>query len=457
VAQAVSKTQEPESNVMWHGADVTVNEVMAALSGIRRKFAIEEAGDSEQPHPRNCVLTLVAVASTDAEERRAERACRIINAQHPAQAILVREKAEMKGGQIEAWISTQVQRPQTMRPFMCEVVTLHVRGAMGEHLAALLDPLLGSGVPTYLWWVGTPPFEKQEFSDALRICDALIVDSADFTAPYHSFLGLANLLTSAHEKLGVGDFQWARLRPWRESIAQFFAPAERRSLMQGINEVGMDYAGEGRGNRVAAAMMTGWLTSSLGWKLQQAAGGGGGIVSAHYVAEGWRPVDVHLRSVPKAHLAAGELSAVRIAGTSAGATFRLLVERDPERRTGSDAAVKGLIRPGGEDEAGLEISSRQAEWHRKNNDSLESMPIGLPLEEAKPKQRVVFTRERRRPDPSHVLLTLIEMGEGQPLRHVQQIEDQDEVALLLDILSAGTHDRVFVRSLTAASDLVRAF
>jgi hypothetical protein len=56
-----------------------------------------------------------------------------------------------------------------------------------------------------------------------------------------------------------------------------------------------------------------------------------------------------------------------------------------------------------------------------------------------------------------VLLTLIEMGEGQPLRHVQQIEDQDEVALLVDILSAGTHDRVFVRSLTAASDLVRAF
>jgi glucose-6-phosphate dehydrogenase assembly protein OpcA len=455
----MSQTVQPDAGIAWHGVDVSVSEVVAALSEIRRKFALEEAGDSEHPHPRNTVMTLVAVVANDSEERRAEQACRTISEQHPAQAIVIREHAEMSGGDMEGWITTDVVHPQTARPFMCEIVRLHVRGALGEHLAALVDPLLVSGVPTYLWWVGTPPFETHEFQDALRICDALVVDSAHFSEPHHAFLGLANLQATAHKRLGIGDFQWSRLRPWRESVAQFFSPADRRPLMSGINEVGMDYAGEGRGNRIAAAVMTGWLSSALGWKLQKATAGGGGIVVAQYIVDGWRPVAVNLRSVPKEHLESGELNAVRIAGSSGGTTFRITVERDPGRGHGDilNEKKQPLLRPGGDDEAGLELSSRRAEFHRKNHGVLDQIPVGLPPEETRPKHSVVFTRERRRPDSTQVLLTKIELGENPPLRHVQRIEDQDEVALLLDVLSSETIDPVFVRSLFAAAELVRTF
>jgi len=51
---------------------------------------------------------------------------------------------------------------------------------------------------------------------------------------------------------------------------------------------------------------------------------------------------------------------------------------------------------------------------------------------------------------------LIEVGEGEPLRHIQQLDAQDETTLLLDLLSTGTHDEVFNRSLAAAADLVAA-
>lgn len=450
---------KPESDVAWHGVDVSIGEVVSALGEIRREFAIQEAGPSEHPHPRNCVMTLVAVASTDEEERHAERACRVITTEHPAQAIVIREHADVRGVQIEGWITTQVQRPQTVLPFMCEIVTLHVRGILGEHLAALVDPLLVSGVPTYLWWLGTPPFEKHEFADALRICDALVVDSANFTKPHHSFLGLSNLITSAHKRLGVGDLQWSRLRPWRESIAGFFSPGDRRDYLRGINEVGIDYAGDGRGNRIGASLLIGWLTSALDWKLQQATAGGGGIVAARYLVDGWRPVVVNFRSVPKEGLASGELSAIRIAGSSAGQSFRLTVERDPQRGPERilDTTLQPLLRPGGEDEAGIELASRRAEFHRKNHAVLDTPPIGLPAEEVRPKHSVVFTRDRRRPDASRVLLTMIHIGEGRPLRHVQRIESEEEFSLLLDVLAGGTHDPVFVRSLMSASELVRAF
>jgi glucose-6-phosphate dehydrogenase assembly protein OpcA len=454
-----------EAGEEWKGEDVSVGDVLNALNEIRRKFALAEVSEVEHPQPRNCVMTLVAVGDSETDERRAQRATRKIGATHPAQIVVITDQPDMHPGRIDAAITTDILRPQSACALQCEVVTLRVRGGAGEHLAALVDPLLPSGVPTYLWWVATPPFGKRELEDALKICDSLIVDSARFDAPYHSFLELAELASSSHQKLGVADLQWARLEPWLETVAQFFAPAARRPFLNGITEVGIDYAGDGRGNRVAAALLIGWMASALGWKLQKAAGGSGGIVAAHFSAEGWRPVQVAFRSVPKAHLAEGEVSAIRIGGVSGGTTFQLSVLRDPERprNPAPDIGAGGyrsLHATGGEDDAGLELAERKAEWHRDvlhaSSDNLHHTATGDPPGESLPPKPAVFVRERRREDNSLVLLTLIGIGGADTLRHVQQMEPEDEASLLLDLLAHPTRDHVFTRSLVAAAELLRS-
>ena len=455
--------EQTEARVEWHGEGVSMSEVLGALNGIRKKFALAEARDAEQPHPRNSVMTLVAVASTDADERRAQRATRAIGNQHPAQGIVIRDQPDEGSGRIDGTIATDTLRPAFACAVQSEVVTLRVRGAAGEHLAALIDPLLPSGVPTYLWWVGTPPFGKRELEDALRICDALVVDTARFDAPYRSFLELAHLASHSHEDLAVADLQWARLEPWREAIAQFFSPSDRRAFLNGISEVGIDYAGEGRGNRIAAALLISWIASTLGWKLQRAAGGGGGLVAAHFAAEGWRPIQVAFRSVPKAHLARGELSAIRIGGGAGGKTFRLSVLRDPDRprHIAPDVGARGyqsLHPAGGEDDAGLELAQRSAAWHRnarhRSLENLHHTATGDLPGESLPPRPTVFVRDRRRADNSLVLLTMIDIGGSDTLRHVQHVEPEDEAALLLGLLSSGIHDEVFARSLAAAAELM---
>jgi glucose-6-phosphate dehydrogenase assembly protein OpcA len=465
VAPAVNATVKPDPDVVWNAADVSMAAVLAALENLRKQFAVAEAQDTEHPHPRNCVMTLVAVASSESDERRSTRAARAIGKLHPAQLVVIRDQPEMRTGRIDAAIITDTHRPEaSCCPSQCELVVLHVKGAAGDHLASLVDPLLQSGVPTYLWWVGTPPFGKRELADALRICDALVLDSARFDAPYHSLLDLSRLCDSAHQRLGVADMQWARLEPWRETVAQFFAPADRRSLLNGITEVGIDYVGDGRGNRVASALLIGWFASALGWKLQKAAGGGGGTVSAHFSADGWRRVQVAFRSVQKAQLAQGEISAMRVAGAAGGRTFQLTVLRDPERapRPGPGigaGAFRSQHPTGGEDDAGLELAQRRATWHRdllnRNRESLHHTATGdAPGESVSPP--AVFVRERRKAESSLVLLTLIDIGGTDTLRHVQRVEPEDEAALLLRVLSYGTHDSVYERSLSAAAELMQA-
>ena len=454
----VSLKDEPE--LVWHAKDVKMGQVLDALGAVRAKFAKAEAGDSEHAHPRNCVMTLLAVVGGQGEERRAQRTCRVIGAQHPAQAIVIREDAESRGHEVDAWIVTDVLRPETSCAVECEIVTLHVPGAVADHIGALVDPLLVSGVPTYLWWSGTPPFGRAELHDALQVCDAMVFDSARFEEPYHAFRGLARVISNEHRKLGLADLQWSRLRTWRESIAQFFTPYDRRPFLQGISEVGIDYAGQGRGNRIAAAFITGWMASALGWRLQRATSGTGGLVVARYTS-GRRAIEVNFRSVPKDQLANGEVSAIRVAGAAQGTTFRLTVQRDPERPRAreSDSAYRSLLASGGEDEAGIELTQRRAQLHRdvlhENRETLHHTSTGSPPGESVPRHPVVLTRERRRADTTRVLLTMIEIGDTLPLRHVQQVEPEDEAALLLDLLATGTHDSVFNRSLAAGFELLR--
>lgn len=450
-------------DIAWRGEAVTIADVLGALSEIRRKAAQVEAGDQEQAHPRNCVMTLVAVATSDMDERRAQRASMAVAAQHPSLAIIVREEPNARTGRIDASIATHAVKVSSSDIAQCEIVTLRVRGAAGEHLAALVDPLLVSGVPTYLWWLDTPPFGTKELVDALRICDALVVDSARFDRPYYSFGGLADLALHSHKRLGVADLQWARLAPWRETIAQFIEPKERRGFMAGISELGIDYVGEGRGNRIAAALLIGWFASALGWKVERAVGGAGGVVVAHLVVEGGRQVEVAFRSVPKAHLAQGEISAIRVAGAASGSTFRFSVRRDPERqsRLTSEVGPSEFKRRHftGEDEAGLEVAQRRAEQQRdmlsRNRESLHHTSTGeLPGEQTHSSS--VLVRDRRRGENPLILLTLIDIGESETLRHVQRVEAEDEATLLLELLSAGAQDAVYTRSLTAAAELMRA-
>jgi glucose-6-phosphate dehydrogenase assembly protein OpcA len=465
VAPALSSKVEVRPPLDWHGDAVTIGDVLTALTGMRRKVALAAATGDEHPHPRSYVMTLVAVTATETEESRAKKASEAIAAHHPSLAMVVRDEPNVQSGRIEASIATSHQPSGPSDPRVhFELITLHVRGAAGRHLAALVDPLLVSGVPTYLWWLGTPPFGSPELPDALKICDALVIDSAHFDAPYRSFLGLAELVSSSHRRLGLADFQWARLLAWRETIAQFFAPPDRRSFMNGIGEIGIDYVGERRGNRIGAALLAGWFAAALGWKLQRAAAGSGGVVAAHYLANGPRAIEVDFRSVSRAHFAEGQVIGVRIAGAAGGRTYRLSIQRDPERprRAQPDVGVgeyRQLHPAGGEDEAGFEIAERSAARQREflfqHRSDLHHASTGDPPGESVPANPTVLGPERRRARAG-VLLTMIDIGEAETLRHVQRMGPEDDVTLLIDLLSVGGRDPVYAQSLAAAADLMRA-
>src|ERR1700716_340457 len=90
----------PPGALDWTGRGVTIAQVLNALTEFRRRFAQAEVGDDDHPRPRNCVMTLIAVAADEADEKLAQNLCTAIAVHHPMLAIVVRDRAVVKEGPI---------------------------------------------------------------------------------------------------------------------------------------------------------------------------------------------------------------------------------------------------------------------------------------------------------------------------------------------------------------------
>ncbi len=315
----------------WEDAGVTLSEVLAELTRLHARLTHSDAPSGEtRAQARNCVMNLLAFASSTSEVEAVQDAGAQLSAHHPMRLIVLVLEPAHNVTRLDAWIRSEAHELPDGMPVQCETVRLKVTGTAVTEPAALVEPLLVPDLPTYLWWHGTPPLGQGAMRQVLKLVDALIIDSSSFERPFIATLELAELARSNLDDVGLFDLQWARLDPWRETVAQFFTPADRRPFLAGINGVGIDYVGEGRGNRVGAALLAGWLASTLGWKLQRAAAGTGGLVQAFYAAERNHPVEVSFRSVPVGGLREGEVAAIRVTAAAGGRTASLSLERDIE-------------------------------------------------------------------------------------------------------------------------------
>lgn len=314
----------------WRATNVDLATVMEKVRELNADLAQHDTEDLEHPHPRNCALNLVVGLGS---RHRAEQVDRLVGSlapTHPLRAILIHLHGGSGEGTLDAEITSEAHQLMAGFPVQREQVLLHVRGEAARHLASLVEPLLVDDVPTYLWWSGRGRLDEGTIHDAMQFSDVLVVDSAQFEHPVGALLQLAELVSHPEAGIGAADFRWGRLRPWRDAIGQFFAPAERQALLAGLQEIDVESAGTGPDARAGAALLAGWAADALGWRLVATAGAGDDATEAVAEAAGEQRARLRLRSVANERLHHGELLTVRITGRAGRRPFALLVERDPE-------------------------------------------------------------------------------------------------------------------------------
>jgi glucose-6-phosphate dehydrogenase assembly protein OpcA len=313
----------------WEAANTDLEAVMAHLRELHREVTQHDRETQEHPHPKNCVLNLVVALDEKHMVTACDKLVGHLAASHPLRAVLVHLHGGRGEGMLDAEITVEAHKLVTGFPVQREQVLLHVRGEATEHLSSLVEPLLVDDVPTYLWWSGRHRLDEAIVQDAISFSDVLVVDSAKFEHPIDALLQLAELVANPDAPVGVADFRWGRVRPWRDAIGQFFGPADRRALLPGLQEITAEAAGSSPDARAGAALLAGWAAAMLGWRFVETAAANDDATEAVALA-GEHRVRLTLRSVPNDRLHHGELLTVRLAGRRGRHAFTLTIERDPD-------------------------------------------------------------------------------------------------------------------------------
>lgn len=249
---------------------------------------------------RLSVMTLVAVCADAAAMAVADETVAHLAQSHPHRAIIIAPDRDSTPG-IEADLALHGDAGQVL----AEVVRLRVGGDAALHLASVVTPLLLPDVPVDLWVVGALPLQQAFGQDAIAICERMLLDTAAYAKPGAA---LRALLREAGPDgtVALADLAWARIRSWREQLAQMFDPVDMRPLVTNMTHVELTSNGDVESTEVW--LLLGWLAASLGW-------------------QGKSMPSIELRRGDDPELDAGELLSVRLHCEAAGHNASIAVTR----------------------------------------------------------------------------------------------------------------------------------
>jgi glucose-6-phosphate dehydrogenase assembly protein OpcA len=308
----VARPAQQVASAAWGAEDVGLDRVQRELrrlgAEVTRSAHGEESEAQIHAHGRASVMNLVIVADEPVAAARAAMAVEMLSERHPSRAIVIVQRRPEAAPRLDATVKCSTADLEAMGHIQFEQVWLELRGPHGD-LAGVVDPLLMTDVPSYVWWIDGPPAHVSrglvELADGVAVDSAAARDAAD----------LRRLARLAGSKLG--DLQWARLRPWRAALAQLFNPADRRPCLAEVDEVVLEHE-PSPGARLAALLTFGWLATALDWPRR--GGPRRRVLPTGGAWPGFRRLALRSRAACTAEVALDETGCLRVSYRASGRT-----------------------------------------------------------------------------------------------------------------------------------------
>jgi glucose-6-phosphate dehydrogenase assembly protein OpcA len=227
--------------------------------GLHEDGEFSEAAQHAAAEARASVLNLIAVVGSERQLTEVSHTLDALSVTNPSRTLILLAQHDRSAGKLEAEVSAQ-SRTESGHRVTTERVLLHAHGEVALHLASLVNPLLIPDLPVVLWWPGRPDFDNPLFDDLCEVADRLIVDTDEGFEP-PDLKRLLEVARREHAGASIGDFNWARLIPWRHLAAQFFdIPGMLEKLAQ-IHGVAVYHGRDGLTTQ--ARLLGGWIQGRM--------------------------------------------------------------------------------------------------------------------------------------------------------------------------------------------------
>jgi hypothetical protein len=255
----------------WASRARSIPEIEKELGRIWSSISLttpnEDGAAERRVAARSSVMNLVVIAGRGEIGERVASVVEGLTGRHPSRTVIV-SPADPDG---PAWLNAQIEAhcilPSATAPETCsELVYLTCGGESGQHLAALVAPLLIHDLPVTVWWPGEPHFESRSALELLPMADTIIVDGSAWSGDGVAGLGAMCSLPGRF-KLEVADFALLRQARWREAIASTFDRPNLLPFLGHLERIEVRYAASdgtpGAANVVRPIYHVAWLASRL--------------------------------------------------------------------------------------------------------------------------------------------------------------------------------------------------
>jgi glucose-6-phosphate dehydrogenase assembly protein OpcA len=253
---------------------------------------------------------------------------------HPCRIILLLARPRSAESKIEATVSLHTYSSGGAKNVACEQITLRASGASVKELASAVQPLLVPDLPIHLWWRGVFLTQRQLVDQFLSFVDRFIYDGVGWSDLHYTVTQVADFIERYNEKVGFTNFNWARLRPWRESTADFFDAGLFENEIWDIHHLRVEFMAAPEteeGQQFRALLYVSWLAVQLEWTPERGIPGTD-YAQLQFTSKKGASIDVEIVMLPQTTAGGRGLQKVILSAGKDGVIREFIIKRDHEQQ-----------------------------------------------------------------------------------------------------------------------------
>ncbi len=294
--------------------------------------AIQSSVESGVSQP--CLSNLVVYTEDPSDEASVVQTIGQYIVKHPCRVILIIAQPRSASSKLDAQFSAHTYSDGTGKSVACDQFTLHANGSAVKELASAIQPLLVADLPINVWWRGNFLSQRVVVEQMLAFADRFIYDGVNWTNLHFTVMQVSDFITRHEEKVAFTNFNWARLRPWRECAADFFDAGMFEQEIWELDHARVEYMslpGMEEGYQFRALLLLAWVAVQLEWEPAQ---GSPGLdeVRLEFKDKRGDPVHAELVMLPQSTETSQGLQRVILGVQNPDRPHAFIVERDHNER-----------------------------------------------------------------------------------------------------------------------------
>ena len=301
---------------------------MSSPENTQQAAAGERAVDTAISHA--CLSNFIVFTEDPDDEEMINETIPQYVMKHPCRVILILAKPRQSETRLELEVHTHSYRGPTGRTATFDQYTLRASGGGVKESASAVQSLLVPDLPINLWWRGIFLNQMPLVDSMLAFADRFIYDGTYWTNLHYTVKQVADCVERYQNKVGFTNFNWSRLRPWRDCTADFFDVGLFPDDVWKINRVRIEFMsipGSEEGFQYRALLYLAWLAVQLEWTPARAMPGID-VAQIEFTNKSGEAVDAELVLVPQANGAGQSLQKVVLGIHTSTRMQEFIVERE---------------------------------------------------------------------------------------------------------------------------------